>query len=123
MKCFNHPEKSAVGICKSCGKGLCPDCAKELRFGLACKDSCIDRVNTINAILDTSQKVRQTANRELKSAGLSGVIIGISFLIFSYFAFNELNQSFLPYMLGTIGSVMLVFGILRLSKKRAYPEG
>jgi hypothetical protein len=27
MRCFYHHDKEAVGSCKSCGKGLCPECA------------------------------------------------------------------------------------------------
>lgn len=26
MICFTHHDKSAVGICKKCGRALCPDC-------------------------------------------------------------------------------------------------
>ena len=27
MKCFTHPKEDAVAICKSCGKGVCQECA------------------------------------------------------------------------------------------------
>jgi hypothetical protein len=26
VRCFNHPEREAIGSCKACSKGLCPDC-------------------------------------------------------------------------------------------------
>jgi hypothetical protein len=44
MKCFNHKEKEAIGVCKYCHKGLCQDCAKDLIGGLACVDRCEDTV-------------------------------------------------------------------------------
>jgi len=38
MKCINHPDRDAVGICVSCGAGLCADC-RYMRDGAAyCKD-------------------------------------------------------------------------------------
>lgn len=37
MHCFHHPESEAVGICSHCQKGLCPECAADLEFGLACR--------------------------------------------------------------------------------------
>lgn len=39
MKCYNHNDRDAFGICKYCGKGLCLDCLKETDFGIVCKDS------------------------------------------------------------------------------------
>jgi len=39
MRCFNHQDHEAVGCCKACGKGLCPDCAADLGHALACRGS------------------------------------------------------------------------------------
>ena len=38
MNCFNHPGVPAVGVCKSCQKGLCKECAVDLGHGIACKN-------------------------------------------------------------------------------------
>ncbi|MBP7275989.1 MAG: hypothetical protein KBA51_07280, partial [Kiritimatiellae bacterium] len=35
MKCFNHEDRDAVGTCKSCGKGVCRECAVDMGKGLA----------------------------------------------------------------------------------------
>ena len=40
MHCYNHSEKNAVGICKSCGRALCRGCAAEVGKVVACKDRC-----------------------------------------------------------------------------------
>ncbi len=52
MKCFYHSDRDAVGTCKSCGKGLCPDCAVDLTKGLACRDKCEKEVANIIALID-----------------------------------------------------------------------
>jgi uncharacterized membrane protein YeaQ/YmgE (transglycosylase-associated protein family) len=38
MRCFNHRDNEAVGVCKACSRGLCADCAVESDSGLACRD-------------------------------------------------------------------------------------
>ena len=40
MKCFHHPDRDAVGSCKTCGQGFCPECAVELGHGLAGREKC-----------------------------------------------------------------------------------
>ncbi len=45
MKCYFHPEVDAVGVCTSCGKGLCSSCKLELVGKLYCQ-SCADRLVT-----------------------------------------------------------------------------
>ncbi|MEI9865181.1 MAG: hypothetical protein WDN00_11660 [Limisphaerales bacterium] len=47
MRCFYHQEKESVGICKSCGKGVCQECAVDLKRGLACRGHCEDNVQSI----------------------------------------------------------------------------
>jgi hypothetical protein len=46
MRCFYH-ENEAVGICKSCGKGICQDCAIDFKKGLACRGHCEESVQHI----------------------------------------------------------------------------
>jgi len=120
MNCFNHRERPAIGLCKSCDKGLCEDCAVELTNGLACKGSCEDRVNLINRMIDSNTKVLNVARHQGKSSGIASLIMGIGFIIFAIWSYREMD-SFLPYFLGLIGIVTLITGILRLSHKQQFP--
>ncbi len=38
MKCTNHPEVDAQGMCVYCGKPFCKDCLVEVKGKLYCKD-------------------------------------------------------------------------------------
>ena len=38
MKCTNHPEVEAQGMCTYCGKPFCKDCLVEVKGRLYCKD-------------------------------------------------------------------------------------
>lgn len=42
MHCFTHPEIYAIGICLTCGRGVCRDCAAEAAAGrmVACRGRC-----------------------------------------------------------------------------------
>jgi hypothetical protein len=46
MKCYRHCERDAVGVCASCGKGLCAEaCVRDdLAIGLHCDDACAARL-------------------------------------------------------------------------------
>ncbi len=44
MNCYRHPASPAVGLCKSCYKALCSECAVDIGKGLACKNSCEENV-------------------------------------------------------------------------------
>ncbi len=38
MKCSNHPETEAQGMCAYCGKPFCKDCLVEVKGRMYCKD-------------------------------------------------------------------------------------
>lgn len=47
MKCFNHPDKDAVGLCQYCGKAVCNSCAQTFLgkvFCLGCSQALKRRV-------------------------------------------------------------------------------
>ena len=52
MRCFYHQDKEAVGTCKSCGKGVCAECAIDLGKGLACRGRCEESTRAIIELVD-----------------------------------------------------------------------
>ncbi len=122
MNCFNHDDVPAVGMCKSCGKGICRECLKEIPDGLACKGTCVDRSVMINRIIDNNQRMVSAANSQIKNGGWLTVAIGVFIcamgILLSY------GESFFPFGLisGVIGLTFLGFGIRFLLKRSAYPS-
>lgn len=47
MQCFYHPEKSAVGLCKACSRGICSSCAVDFDEALACRERHEDLVGRL----------------------------------------------------------------------------
>ena len=74
MKCFDHPEMHAVGICKSCHKGLCLDCAVDVGMGLACRDSCETRVSELSQMNERSLSIYGIGKYKTKMPA-SGVLM------------------------------------------------
>jgi hypothetical protein len=57
MNCYQHSHNHAVGLCKSCFKALCPECAADAGNGLACKGTCEVKVQEINEMWERSAKI------------------------------------------------------------------
>lgn len=92
MRCFDHRDSEAVGLCKSCGKGVCSACALDLGKGLACKGRCEEDVRALIGLIDRNIKLSPTTSRLIEASG-SARTAGALFLL-------------------VCGAVFLVFGLL-----------
>lgn len=120
MKCYNHNEKDAIAICKSCGKGLCSSCLTELPYGIACKNKCEDRVNLVNKITDNNIKIISVSNRQIKTFGYFSIIFGVLFIILGiYFALDNILVGSIFIALGIL---FVLNGLFRLNKKSTFPS-
>ena len=83
MKCYNHPERDSVAICKACGKAICHECAQESKDGIACQQSCINSLSKKEDIY-----TKQAAHlKNLKRMNLLGSFFSIGMgLLFIYFS-------------------------------------
>jgi hypothetical protein len=68
MKCFNHPDVEAVGICKSCNKGICKECLTEVENGIACKGKCEDEVKELNSLLKRNKVMFEKSNAMIEKS-------------------------------------------------------
>lgn len=121
MNCFNHPDRPALGICKSCNKGLCQDCLTEVPDGLACKNKCEDRVRIMNLIIESSKKTLSTSNLVLKSQRLFLFALGGFFILWGIVLVlsGKIGAGVLPF---GIGLLFVIIGIWRFRKSLRYPE-
>lgn len=79
MKCTNHPEREADGMCAYCGKPFCKDCLVEVKGRMYCKEdlgNVLDEAKqqaknatpTIN-ITNTNDSVNTNSNANVNAAG------------------------------------------------------
>lgn len=57
MHCFNHAEKDAVGICRSCGRGVCLECCHNsgMTF-LSCSANCAEKGQAMDEMTEKTEK-------------------------------------------------------------------
>ena len=118
MKCFVHSDAVACGMCKSCHKGLCAECAFDSGEGLACKDSCEEKVDELNEMVSRSKKIYSIGTKPplLSTATLMYLMFGILFIGYGAYRFfvTEITEGFSLLM----GTAMLVMFAYALNKQR-----
>lgn len=78
MNCYNHNDQPAVGICKHCNKGVCPECLADTGDGLSCKGHCFEEVTMINKLINHNKKVIKGSHGNWTSSGILFLIMGQS---------------------------------------------
>jgi hypothetical protein len=112
MHCYYHDDQAAVGVCKSCGKGLCRECAVDLTKGLACRGHCEADVQGMIQLIDRNIRLSATASRTVQQgrgirigAGIFHILIGGLFFIFGIRDFERLP------LIVFLGAGLIAYGI------------
>jgi hypothetical protein len=128
MNCFYHLGVSAVGSCKSCGKGLCPACAADLGKGLACRNRCEPDVAAVIDLL--ARNIRNApvydrilrSNRRAQYFGASFLLIlGCGFIAFQAYEFSRRGLEPSDLFPLILGAIFIIFGILNILRIRKLP--
>lgn len=123
MHCYYHQDKEAVGVCKSCSKGLCPECAVDVGKGLACRGHCEEEVRQVVALIDHNIKLSPKAAQMLESnkkvrssAAIFNLVIGAIFV-----AWGVSNLERLGFIV-VLGACFFVYGIFGLFRAGTAPK-
>ena len=106
MKCFYHQSADAVGSCKNCSRGLCPDCAAEALDGLACRGRCEATVEQVSALISRNAHYASSgpkAGSVYKGMGIVGMAVGVALLLLSLTGRN-------PSVIRSLPSVIFIAG-------------
>src|SRR5215207_4842477 len=105
MNCYYHPEKSAVGLCKYCQRGLCSECAANAGDSLACRGLHEEQVQAMEALL---QKNILQSKRIGSDYVRNTIFYGVVGVLFSAFGFSQLR------FLGLQALIYLMIGLALL---------
>ncbi len=111
MKCFNHDDRDAVGICKSCGKGVCRECAVDMGKGLACRDRCEMDASNVIALIDQNIQFSPVGKNVMGNMR-KNTYVQASFLLVAgvIFLLTGMASGRLAEFPGLLGMVFLIYG-------------
>lgn len=113
MKCFNHPDIEAVGVCSSCGKAICSNCSMVINNKVTCK-SCVEQK------INTKQPDKFNIFMHLDVA--SGIIVTVFLIIGTlYVYFDESLRPLTIYaiILVIICLILIVYDYNRIKNKKS----
>ncbi len=114
MRCFNHRDVDAVGICKVCQRGLCVACAADLAHGIACKGEHEAEAEALHGLIRRNLRVQGEAHKAWYVAPAFFAFMGIVF--FSY-GLREAGSG-MPLYLG--GGFIVFSVVVFFANRRAY---
>ena len=91
MRCFYHQEREAVGICSSCRRGICDECARDIGKSIACSGQCEEDVAGDEAMKPTMETI-QTQVKEFDSVLIMFGVMGLLAIVWSlpsYIIYHE----------------------------------
>ena len=133
MRCFYHQDREAIGACKSCGKGLCPECAVDLGKGLACRGRCEADVQGIIKLVDQNirymgempgimNRNRSVVNQARSTRFATGVYSSLAGVIFIILGAADMARFVFIFALGAVSLVYGIFLMARPCPKDKPPE-
>jgi hypothetical protein len=123
VKCFYHHEQDAVGGCKSCGKGLCPECAVDLGKGLACSGRCEAQVRALIALIDQNAETAGKTVRLLRSARQTHFWTAALYIALGagFASWGLLSEEMLGFAV-VLGGLFLVYGLFSITSALRLPR-
>lgn len=79
MKCFYHSDRDAVAVCKSCGRGICPECLADVPPGVACRNRCETEVAALNLLIRRNRTAYQKAGASWRRNAIGMLLAGLLF--------------------------------------------
>jgi D-arabinose 1-dehydrogenase-like Zn-dependent alcohol dehydrogenase len=115
VRCYNHSDRDAIGICRACNKGLCTECAVDLGFALSCRGEHEQRVAATDAMVARAARVQDSA-AWAKYAGPA--FFGFCGIVMAYYG---LTTSEMGGFLSLLGVAFLGLGaFLLVANRKAY---
>jgi hypothetical protein len=121
MNCYTHHEKTAVGLCRSCGRALCPDCVVMVENSVSCSGRCEERVHILNMMVEKNAQIISTANKTLTSLAVFLLIMGAVFMVFGAVQTWQSPGESIDFFLIILGLVFFMSGIFKFRKNTRYP--
>jgi hypothetical protein len=112
MRCFSHHDIAAIGICRTCGKGLCPACAREIDRGIVCSDACAESTRVSQEIVERAKRVYSIGARpKIPLATWYFGVIGVAAVLFAVVEWVQNASGGLIFLFASVGILFLSFAM------------
>ncbi|MFK3646875.1 hypothetical protein ACI2IY_00360 [Lysobacter enzymogenes] len=113
MLCYRHAPEPALGICRSCGRGVCAQCARDAAGpALACSEECAQRVQRNEALVSNGEAGYRFARRGNVVLATFPLLLGAVLLYFGLVERNRLNA------MTAMGAILLLFAAVLWLRQR-----
>ena len=109
MKYF-YSGADAVGICKSCGRGLALPFAREFPKGLACRDRCEAEVERLIRASEAAPGAHAGSSANAAVSGVFSILAGGGFIYFTGGFGSGLNLT------SFMGGAFILFGLYSVGR-------
>jgi len=118
VNCYYHRDKSSVGLCKYCQRGLCSDCAAHAGDSLACKGLHEDQVRALELLMQKNiLQSKRVGSDYVRNAIFYGSV-GILFAAFGVSQLRWLGLQAVVYLM--IGLALLWAALANYLESRKY---
>jgi hypothetical protein len=102
VKCYNHPDRNAVGVCTVCKRGVCGDCEVILEGRHYCKEHAEKRLVREERTAGLQERGIPITLASLLAvfSGLAGVVVGFLLIIIGLLGPSAQSSSILSTTLG-----------------------
>ena len=141
MKCFNHRDLEAIGVCRNCNKNVCENCLlwHEQPIGLVCSEPCKERIETLLNAISGNERDRSTVHEQIRTTELlkqktaqlymdmargekRGFILA-SLGSFGLYAYSFMYAKFFDwYFSFSLGSILLVYAFVLFHRAEAFKK-
>jgi len=118
MNCFYHRDKSAIGLCKYCQRGLCADCAAHAGDSLSCRDLHEEQVHALELLMQKNiLQAKRVGSDYVRNTIFYGSV-GILFTAFGISQLKWLGMQAVVYLM--IGLALLWAAVANYLESRKY---
>lgn len=121
MNCFEHREAPALGICKTCGKGVCPACARSAEGAILCSEACEREHRLIREMNQKALKIYGIGSPQkgLPNSVIAPLLMGLAFVLGTLLmGFTTPDALPLTLFFGLMAGVMLLGAFIAYRKFR-----
>src|SRR3989338_416555 len=113
MQCFEHKGNDAVGICKSCNKAVCMECAISFPKGLACSSECEKDVKELIEMNERGKRLYGIGQYQSNKLA-SGVIVWLllSAVMLSVAIYVYITPGRFDYVTTAMATVFLMITVI-----------